>query len=498
MVRYASIAFFSFVWILQFRLVYGQDLDKVQDRRLNNKTYSILAADNAISFNEVFKLKFSKPLQFKLRLIKFGDLKVKKRTIDITNWISIYNCTFFPKNVSDDDYGQLLNFYKLSVLDCEQSNFKGSVAFFGVTLYKTSTFRLRKDTLTGMEFLFDSGNFLFEKIYMRGDTISEGHFNGSLTVDSLQNKTKRLYFSSQRSNVAYNFRKLNLISSYFDFLEDTLKESFFLNNSISQTVNVKKSIITENVTINNKTSKNQNVYFDSCLFKCNNINVNNIERLYITNCVKFEHKVAVIISQTYNPLNKVNIELTGSDVSQIDFDFKENYELVFASNSSSEIKTSTYQNLLDKYKRENKSESYKWVDIQFKRFKYNENGLLGKIWDKVDDFWWNYGYAKQRILLWTFGLLIVFLIINLIIGKNLLIFYSVFGIKKSQKTKTQTFETLNQFILLFVLTLYIFFSLRVDFSKIKSNQSGMMIYFFFQYFMGLICLFFLLNAILKI
>jgi hypothetical protein len=49
----------------------------------------------------------------------------------------------------------------------------------------------------------------------------------------------------------------------------------------------------------------------------------------------------------------------------------------------------------------------------------------------------------------------------------------------------------------FIFTSLIFFSLRINFEKLSYNTTKGLVWFFFQYIVGLVCLFFLVNYILK-
>jgi hypothetical protein len=56
----------------------------------------------------------------------------------------------------------------------------------------------------------------------------------------------------------------------------------------------------------------------------------------------------------------------------------------------------------------------------------------------------------------------------------------------------------RKYFVVFLYTAFIFFSLKIDFDKLSFKGVRLVGYFFFQYIVGLVCLFFIANAILKI
>jgi hypothetical protein len=75
--------------------------------------------------------------------------------------------------------------------------------------------------------------------------------------------------------------------------------------------------------------------------------------------------------------------------------------------------------------------------------------------------------------------------------------YSVFDKEDTLIVKGQNIHIVKRMIYALVFTSFIFFSLRIDFDKLKYANTKYLAAFFVQYIVGLICLFFLVNAIFK-
>lgn len=213
---------------------------------------------------------------------------------------------------------------------------------------------------------------------------------------------------------------------------------------------------------------------------------------------KIDSTVHFDIQESKKPLIVLfrRLESPSASLANLDFDFKENMILKSYVNDGSNLNSQFYKLLLEKFKREGKDNSYKWVDIKYKKSQYEENGSWGRAASFIDYIWWDYGYDRMRIIIWTIRFLGIFFFINLLITKSLFDFYPVFQERFKRITTLQSF--LNTIVLTFVMTLYIFFSFKIDFEKLKTKQTVLVVYFFTQYFIGLICFFFLFNAILKV
>lgn len=115
------------------------------------------------------------------------------------------------------------------------------------------------------------------------------------------------------------------------------------------------------------------------------------------------------------------IALYGSDISKISINM-ELFELWFP-NETYEQKISVYEKVLKKLKDDGFMESYKELDVEYQKLKYQHSFFY--IYFDFQEIWWNYGYDKPRVFLWTIGLFVLFLILFV---KRFQLLYSIYNI----------------------------------------------------------------------
>ncbi len=202
-----------------------------------------------------------------------------------------------------------------------------------------------------------------------------------------------------------------------------------------------------------------------------------------------------------NPLrqkSKLNLFIFNTDLSQTRFNYYDNMVLFFNyAEDTSKIQidqddiSNTYESLLDKFRNEKKENSYQTLDIQYRIWKANKEGFLSKSAHFINKVWWYYGYKKWYVLLWTLAFIVLFFIINMIWWKNVHLTYAIVPFTGTSARK-------SRFIPILLYTLFVFFSLKIDFAKLKFSKSSFILLFFLEYLIGLICIFFIFNAIIKL
>jgi hypothetical protein len=237
--------------------------------------------------------------------------------------------------------------------------------------------------------------------------------------------------------------------------------------------------------------------FDNCSFGNSASLFNlNIDTLVFKNCSDIPYPLFLTADSSRKG---IYIQLINSNVNNIRFDYTDKFKLYFDSSISEETKNNTYQSLFAKYKSEGKPKNIEKIDIEYKRYEYKKSWWTYPIW-LLDYIWWRYGYSKWLIIVWTLVFMGVFLWFNYIHWEGMRKMYSVFDkadlsllghIDNAGKVRKKII-----YVLLF--TSFIFFSLRVDFDKLKYANNKYLVSFFTQYIIGLICLFFLANAIFKL
>lgn len=320
--------------------------------------------------------------------------------------------------------------------------------------------------------IIDSNSFSYPKPYMS--------INNSSVKDLFIGKTKS---PSNVFNLSFSDDTLGNVniggsSSPNDKLANLTSQEFYhciFNGSFNVQLKAKQTGST--------------IYFNKCLFN-SKASIDNIEAdtLIFNTCT-----VAEGFSISFTPLYKpVTLKFLNTDFSKIDFEYDGRYKLYQWSNRY--LTQSIYEKLLLKFSTEKKLDSYKYLDIEY--FKYRHNVIV----NTINYFWWNYGYNKWLIILWTIGFLLIFSIIN---SNNWVTLYRIYPIVSELdfidiNDKSNLKSKINSFLRIFVYTSFIFFSLRIDFNILSFKNTKYLMYFFFQYLTGLICLFFIANSILKL
>ena len=165
-------------------------------------------------------------------------------------------------------------------------------------------------------------------------------------------------------------------------------------------------------------------------------------------------------------------------------------------------KTSVYESVLKNLKDDGLMDSYQILDIEYREFKYRHQGGLN--WYVANTFhrwWWNYGYAKELIFLWTLGFLFLFSVLNINFYRRLS--ENVYAIPFLGKWDNNSMRWPKSWIYYWLqvvtYTAIIFFGLKMDIAKFKEgvvrNHPLLFAYLMFIYVLGLVCLGFIANII---
>jgi hypothetical protein len=161
--------------------------------------------------------------------------------------------------------------------------------------------------------------------------------------------------------------------------------------------------------------------------------------------------------------------------------------------------TSNYEGLLGKFRIEKKDESYERLDLEYQDFKGMHNGSWARVFNWLNREWWNYGYSRGKVIQWTFVFLALFFVGNMLLWRQMQETYSIHQSQNFIDRREHPFRyQMQKYIRIFLYTAYIFFSIKIDLPRLKITNFWLLLYFFFQFLVGLWCLFFIVNALLKI
>lgn len=253
---------------------------------------------------------------------------------------------------------------------------------------------------------------------------------------------------------------------------------------IPQVINFRSSILT-NIYIGARKGKvKQIVNFNNCKFlPGGKIDLDQIDTISFTDCNNSGADVRLFGTGDKSKVTVLKIE--NSDLTNVRFEYDEDFQLYQWPDRYKTI--SVYEQLMTKFAAEKRQRSYERLDIEY--FRYRNNALV----NFLAKIWWNYGYEKWYIAIWTIIALLFFTIINISFWKILSKTYKVEPVNDIGNTTS----VILRFCKVFVFTSIIFFSLKVDFEKLSFRKTGPMLYFFAIYITGLFCLFFIVKAFLQ-
>jgi hypothetical protein len=164
-------------------------------------------------------------------------------------------------------------------------------------------------------------------------------------------------------------------------------------------------------------------------------------------------------------------------------------------------KVSVYEQVLKKLKDDGMMESYQILDIEYRKFKYENAGIGGAILNVIYMLWWNYSYTPERIFLWAIILWLFFSLINLLMYNTLneAVYEIPFLMKLQPETGAGERRWLYYPLQVVTYTAAIFFGLKMDPGKFKTGvvrrHPCLFAYLMIVYVSGLICLGFIVNII---
>lgn len=349
----------------------------------------------------------------------------------------------------------------------------------------------------------------FTKCYMANDLELDDCSPLLITFDN--NETKNYYKASiKKSNIWFSYSsEFTNNHLQFRFESDTIHAANFQASSSEREIALRKSGGAQPAPI--VSSINRKFEFINCyiegaidgaarvkgaraiFIKCTfgpeaDLSQLPFDQVEFVNCRNLTDKINVGFLNESEPCK---LRIVNSDFNNIDIIWNNSLKLDFDSTDQPDIIKNTFENLLSKYKQESKEDSYQIVDLQYK------SRMQGSLFHFIDRLWWNHGYGKYRVFLWTAVLLTIFMIFNFLFWNGIHATYTIVEYDCAQSNKHKVFLVKSKAVLLY--TVFIFFSLRVDFEKLKtSSPLSYITWFFFQYLTGIFCLLFIVKAVIQL
>jgi len=178
------------------------------------------------------------------------------------------------------------------------------------------------------------------------------------------------------------------------------------------------------------------------------------------------------------------------------------FDLCVSPSQNYELQLVLYQSILKRLRDDGLSEMYEVQDKRFQSLKllYDHHWFLN--W--LSKAWWDYGYDKGRIFLWSLGLFTFFFICNICSLNQLRLVYfpEKFLIKEALRLQQkENSQKLKAFFIqipgTFLYTTYIFWGLKLDLKKVEIKNWWAILLILVQYVLGVVCVAYLANYVIS-
>ncbi len=354
------------------------------------------------------------------------------------------------------------------------SNFNDAAHFRGVDFYSKVHFE-------GMNFNaavdFGGTNFYNAVHYFRTDFNAAAHFS-TATFDSAANFSAANFYSDANFvevdfNAVADFRgvtfnaNVNFDNSEFDSSAVFVRTDFnssadFRNVNFNERVYFRNADFKANVDFSHATfhsladfshaTLNGELNFDTItlpdVMDFRNVSINEGE-IDLTSAIIHSNKLTAMNNDEQE---KPKLFLYGADISKFKIDFN-TFDITFDKDqdTSHHVLLSTFEELLKRMEDKGYLDSREKLDIQYRNYKYDhaaERGGLSWFTNTFikffQNYWWNYGYAKEKVMYRTLLLLVLLSIVNMVLyprlSKNIYTIDLCNANEANRKSKENIFE----------------------------------------------------------
>lgn len=447
---------------------------------------------------------------------------VDYKTFSKTKGVKIERRVVSRDGIPFYDPDEVCQFFKYVYFD--NAEFHSSAVFTGTQFESPSSFMFTH-FMTHSDFdqvKFDTVFFMGAKFYadanftmtnFKSFTTFRGAYFGSST-----NFSKTHFYSNVDFSHAYLGGVANFYFSEFD--SETLFQFAQLESRIEFVLAKFRSDVNfENADFGTYASFGRTEFYGNVRFAGavlpDSLDFGNIaeitKNIDLTNCNLNAHK------KKQDKDYRCKIDLYGSDIDKISINM-ELFELWFP-NETYEQKISVYEKVLKKLEKDGFKESYKILDIEYRKLKYREQGLMGVLLATFLEWWWNFGYNPERVFMWSALLLGIFFVLTMCFFHR---FYNIYDIEflhlekweeeKRTLIKHCKYFPFGRFTLylvrrafhVIIYTAIVFFGIKLDIEKFrpkpvteKGKYYAALAVLLSCYFIGLFCTAYIINIIFK-
>lgn len=397
------------------------------------------------------------------RLVLSG--KVFKKGISFSgstfkNEVFMNECTFFEQT------------------DMTGSNFDSTLILWNTHFFKKAVFS--HATFNGIEFL--NSTFEDDAQFYETKFIGETNFNTSnFKKDALFSKS---HFNKFTKFIGNDFSKMPWFweSSFLD-------TSFFNYNNFSAGIDFQSSEFSHLLSLRGSKSDGRIDFNGVKMPKYLDVSF-----LKTTNAIDFNYIYDTLSDHKYL------INIYHSDIKNLLLTTQ--FSLYFDDYLSVDVRNGIYKLLLEKLKDNGYRQVFKCFDIEYRKFvNENYNHIFDRVLFSVNRLWWNYGYNKERVFLWSLFFIVLFSIfIRIWFNTFVKDVYKFEMLEKRFNYNNLSTNSMHKFLLnylvAFLYTIFVFFNIKLEFDKLSFDNFIAGIFILFVYSVGLICTAFIVNLIL--
>ena len=371
----------------------------------------------------------------------------------------------------------------------------GSVIFSDTTLFDRVTF---SDTASFVQAIFSKNTsfsgtkFLRQAFFDNGIFLGAADFDGAKFSDTVS--FNEVTFSKHANFVMSHFSR----GAHFDYAKFPEGADF-----INAKFDSKSCLSLMHLTLGDSSDFR---FFDTLLPDTIYFSDNSL----IKKEIDFSHANFTDESRYDYKLNQpkpILIYLYNADIAKLRLDYT-HFKLLLPDSTivtgepqkfiSPDEKASIYEALLNNFKTNGQTESYKLLDVEYQQFKWKHSWTH---WIPcIPKYWWNFGYDKDYIFGWTFLLLFVFTCFTFIYIHSLNT--KVYAMEKIPTNPTWekklSFKDFgNRLWYSFMYTSTVFFMLSLKIENVQFKEKRGTFYLVTVYLVGLVCIAYVANFILQ-
>ncbi|WP_286267451.1 pentapeptide repeat-containing protein [Thalassotalea atypica] len=311
-------------------------------------------------------------------------------------------------------------------------------------------------------------------------------------------------FSGSVFDGAFDFSNITAYQSITYYNSQFNKEATFYNSRFNQQVDLSHSTFRGDVSFSRAIFiRYLNLEGVKFMGRINFYGARLPEKLNLTGLHELEHILDLTVAKPPAYGEQTAINLLGANINKIKINYQD-FKLYFPSNTTAKNRSDVYAALLNDFEQRGMYEDYRKLSIEQQRYDFKINNQWLR--DKIEHYWWDYGFDRGRIFVWIAIFILLYTAINnffviWLMENAFAVTFLLPLIKRMPAHKNILIRYVMSFPLCLIYTIVIFFAgilgIKYEFTHFRSDHVLVNVYIFFTMATGLICAMFILNYLIK-